>query len=152
MSPFNVSLITFTWAIKTAWAIMNGISNIRNWLVLKYSCCQLIVRSDVNFRTCWDAQQTSQHVVQQCVVNEPLRSFRDVLNFNISYFVSLFFWNLNLNNSIPKNRDSALCHSPLTRCGTARCTQRAMERSNGPILTEQQLRVPRLQMFNGTDG
>ncbi|ROL51350.1 hypothetical protein DPX16_22446 [Anabarilius grahami] len=36
----------------------------------------------------------------------------------------------------------ALCHSPLTRCGTARCTQRAMETSNGPILTEQQLRVP----------
>ncbi|XDV20297.1 hypothetical protein PO909_025647 [Leuciscus waleckii] len=38
--------------------------------------------------------------------------------------------------------DPALCHSPLTRCGTARCTQRAMETSNGPILTEQCLRVP----------
>lgn len=49
-----------------------------------------------------------------------------------------------------KNMDPALCHSPLTRCGTARCTQRAMETSNGPILTEQQLRVPRLQTSNVT--
>lgn len=34
------------------------------------------------------------------------------------------------------------------RCGTARCTQRATRMRNGPILTQPQVRVPRLRRRN----